>query len=184
MNSTVHSPCIWVGVTGPQITNRGRGPKIVAEYADGTVCLHSPPFKIEVKKGGDDDLGAADGEGEEEPIRVGHSVTGAVYASTFATSSHSARILKMGDNVGGSKKGGGNDKAASLLFTGGADQSIHIWKISEQHLESHFGGVVAMPPAPVAVIDVPKSVNERMSYVNFGAAEGKPKVQGAKQRGS
>ncbi|GMH95915.1 hypothetical protein TL16_g13251, partial [Triparma laevis f. inornata] len=171
LDGGVRSPCIWVGVTGPQITNRGRGPKIVAEYADGTVCLHSVPFSFEVKKG---EEGGGGGVGEEDEgfVRVGHSVTGAVYASTFASSSHSARILKLNDNVGGAKKGGGGP-GASLLFTGGADQSIHIWKISEQHqLQSHFGGVVTLPASPVAVIDVPKSVNERMSYVNFGSAEG------------
>jgi len=39
------TPVIWLGVTGPQLVKGGQRAKVVAEYADGTVCLHCPMFE-------------------------------------------------------------------------------------------------------------------------------------------
>ena len=125
-----HSPCVWLGITGPQLTSRGRSPKIIAEYADGTVCLHSPQFSFDPKKQDEGDAGQAKTENEdEEVVKMTHNGVGAVYATAFASPKQSSRILKLGAVIG---DGGERQEGGVLLFTGGSDQSVHLWRVPDR----------------------------------------------------
>ena len=111
-------------------------------------------------------MGQAKVENEdEEVIRMTHNGVGAVYAAAFASPNHSSRILKLSAEGGRAAEGG------ILLFTGGSDQSVHLWRVPDNSTSGPYGGFLPFPKKPVAVIDVPKSVNERMSYVNLNAEE-------------
>ena len=172
------TPVVWIGITGPQIVKGMHRAKIIVEYADGTVCLHSPLWE-HARKGEEARAESAETEEDrsngDEILTISHSRTGALYCGAFAKPVHSKRIFQMSNEglVEGEKKSW--EGGSVIMFSAGSDQTVHLWKMHEGNVgetDGHLGGLVAPPSLPIGVIDIPKSLNEKMSYMNFGLGEG------------
>ena len=164
-NNNTKCPCVELHVSGPQIVGPGQSRKIIAKYADGTVCVHSLFSKKKVDATNNPEAGAENKNSDNDNlISMTHSqAAGSVNAVAWMP--QNSTIPSLNDR---------STNQTNLLLSGGSDQSIHIWKSpSSASLALTPNGSVEVPSlGPVACIDVPKSLNEQMSYRNCNMKKG------------